>query len=69
MLAISMALTSMWTIVAHHVLHGGYDAIANIPKRYHSAVFASRFRRYIDWPDWIYPPAWNYEHNILHHFL
>jgi fatty acid desaturase len=69
MIAISMALTSMWTIVAHHVLHGGYDSISNIPKRYHSAVFASGLRRYIDWPDWIYPPAWNYEHNILHHFF
>ena len=68
MIAISLALTGMWTIVAHHVLHGGYDAIAKIPKRYHSTVFASGLRRYVDWPDWMYPPAWNYEHNILHHF-
>src|SRR6478609_9086906 len=59
MIAISMALTGMWVIVAHHVLHGAYDKISNIPKRYHSAVFASGLRRYIDWPDWIYPPAWD----------
>src|SRR3990167_1408807 len=69
MLAIGIALSGMWTIVAHHVLHGGYDQLQKIPKRYHSNSFARGLRRMIDWPDWIYPPAWKYEHNRLHHFF
>lgn len=69
MLAIGFALSGMWTMVAHHVLHGGYDYIPNLPKRYHSKSFAVGIRRYLDWPDWIYPPAWIYEHNKLHHFF
>ncbi|OGV44523.1 MAG: hypothetical protein A3F46_08310 [Legionellales bacterium RIFCSPHIGHO2_12_FULL_42_9] len=69
MLAIGIALSGMWTIVAHHVLHGGYDQLQKIPKRYHSNSFARGFYRMIDWPDWIYPPAWKYEHNKLHHFF
>jgi fatty acid desaturase len=68
MLIIGIALTGMWTIVSHHVLHGGYDNVPRIPKRYLSNVFASGIRRYVDWIDWIYPPAWQYEHNVLHHF-
>ena len=69
MLAIGMALTGMWTIVAHHVVHGGYDSLVGIPKRYHSEVFAVGFRRLLDWPDWMYPSAWKYEHNTLHHYF
>ena len=69
MLVIGVAITGMWTIITHHVLHGGYDAIANIPKRYHSERFASGWRRFLDWPDWIFPPAWKYEHNTLHHYF
>ena len=65
-LFISLSVTSQWVIVAHHVCHGGYDR-ADM-KRYHSKRFALGWRRFIDWPDWIYPPAWNYEHNVLHHF-
>lgn len=69
MFSMGIALSGMWAIVAHHVLHGGYDKISNIPKRYHSHLFANGWRRIIDWPDWIFPPAWKYEHNILHHFF
>lgn len=67
-ICIALALTGQWTIVAHHVCHGGYDNIPNIPKRYLSHSFAMGWRRLIDWLDWTYPPAWKYEHNTLHHF-
>ncbi len=33
-----------------------------------SQRFAQGKRRFIDWFDWILPEAWNYEHNILHHY-
>ncbi len=57
-----------WAMVTHHVSHKGYDKIDGIPKRYHSKFFAKSYRRYIDWFDWILPAAWDYEHNILHHY-
>lgn len=66
-LCLALALTGDW-MVAHHVLHGGYDKVPNMPKRYHSKIFASGWRRYIDWFDWIYPQAWIYEHNVAHHY-
>lgn len=65
-LCISFYLTGHWVIVAHHVTHGGYDHTGS--KRYNSKRFAQGWRRFIDWFDWIYPPAWSYEHNVLHHF-
>lgn len=68
MVCISLAIVSMWAIVSHHVLHGGYDNVPNTPKRYHSSRFAQGWRRYIDWVDWMYPEAWVYEHNVLHHY-
>ncbi len=68
MILISLSLTAMWVIVAHHVSHRGYDNVPFIPKRYTSKNFAKGWRRFIDWSDWIYPPAWEYEHNVLHHF-
>ena len=38
-----------------------------IPHRYTSKGFAQGWRRWLDWPDWIHPKAWVYEHNVLHH--
>lgn len=67
MVCISLALFGQWTMVAHHACHGGYNKLG-FAKRYHSQYFARGWRRVIDWLDWIYPPAWHYEHNILHHF-
>lgn len=67
MICIALALSSQWFTVGHHVCHGGYDQVSPV-KRYHSHYFAMGWRRYIDWLDWMYPPAWKYEHNILHHF-
>ena len=57
-----------WSNVAHPILHGAYDKVPNIPKRYTKKGFATGKRRYIDWFDWITPEAWAYEHNIMHHY-
>ncbi len=59
---------SRWANVAHPILHGAYDKVPNIPKKYTKAGFAKHGRRYIDWLDWIKPEAWSYEHNIMHHY-
>ena len=59
---------SRWANITHPILHGAYDKVPNIPKRYTSKHYASGKRRYIDWLDWIKPDAWAYEHNIMHHY-
>jgi len=65
---ISIGNVSRWANVTHPILHGAYDKIPNIPKRYTRKYFAKGSRRYIDWLDWIKPEAWSYEHNIMHHY-
>ena len=65
---ISTGNISRWANVVHPVLHGAYDKVPNIPKRYTKKYFAKGSRRYIDWLDWIKPEAWSYEHNIMHHY-
>lgn len=65
---ISMYRFSAWTMMAHHVLHKGYDHVPGISAGYTSKRFASGWRRWIDWPDWIWPSAWTLEHNVLHHY-
>lgn len=55
-------------LLAHHILHKGYDKVPGIPKRYTSEHFARGKRRWIDWFDWIHPTGWHHEHNILHHY-
>jgi len=52
----------------HHVGHRGYDKVPGVPAKYTSRVFAQGARRFLDWPDWMRPEAWIYEHNVLHHF-
>jgi fatty acid desaturase len=54
-------------LIAHHVLHKGYDKVPGIPKRYLSTHFAKGWRRFVDWFDWFDPVAWCHEHNNLHH--
>jgi fatty acid desaturase len=54
-------------MLMHHIGHGAYDRVPNVPPRYTSKVFARGRRRYLDWPDWMTPDAWIYEHNGLHH--
>jgi len=67
-LAISTGNVSRWANTAHPILHGGYDKVPNIPERYTKKFFAKGARRYVDWLDWIKPQAWEYEHNIMHHY-
>lgn len=65
---ISLGNVTRWANVAHPVLHGAYDKVPNIPERYTRKGFAKGWRRMIDWLDWIHPPAWDYEHNKMHHY-
>lgn len=67
-LLIAIGNVARWCIVAHHVLHRGYDAVPAVPGRLRSCEFAQGWRRFLDWPDWMYPPAWMHEHNQLHHY-
>ncbi|NQY54529.1 MAG: fatty acid desaturase [Campylobacteraceae bacterium] len=67
-IAIGIGNVSRWANVAHPILHGAYDKVPNIPKRYTKSGFAKHGRRYLDWLDWIKPEAWSYEHNIMHHY-
>lgn len=64
----SQGNVTRWAMMAHHVRHRGYDRIAESTSPHHSKTFAKGWRRFIDWPDWIYPDAWAYEHNTLHHY-
>ncbi len=66
MVALSFGRSSRWMFM-HHVGHRGYDRVPGIPHRYTSRGFARGNRRYLDWPDWMIPEAWMYEHNVLHH--
>lgn len=64
--AIAQGLSIRWMMM-HHVGHGGYDHVPGVPQRYKSRFFARGWRRPLDWLDWIYPDAWNREHNTQHH--
>ncbi|WP_217808653.1 fatty acid desaturase family protein [Derxia lacustris] len=64
---LSFGQLTRW-LLAHHILHRGYDKVPGVAPRYTSKVFARGRRRFIDWFDWIHPDAWHYEHNILHHY-
>lgn len=65
---ISQGNVTRWAMMGHHVCHRGYDKVPDVPKRYQSKFFAQGWRRFIDWPDWLVPNAWSYEHNTLHHY-
>jgi len=67
-LLISIGNVSRWANITHPILHGAYDKVPNIPKRYTKDGYAQGNRRWIDWLDWIKPDAWVYEHNIMHHY-
>eukprot|EP00937_MAST-01D_sp_MAST-1D-sp2_P002860 g2860.t1 len=60
---------SRWTMIGHHVCHGGYDSV-DVTKRYNRFSFAVNglARRVGDWFDWMLPEAWNVEHNNMHHY-
>ena len=65
---IAVGNVARWANVTHPILHGAYDKVPNIPKRYTKDGFAKGHRRWIDWLDWIKPDAWAFEHNIMHHY-
>jgi len=66
MAALALGRSTRWLLM-HHVGHRGYDRVPNVPPRYTSRVFGAGWRRMLDWPDWMLPEAWKYEHNVLHH--
>ncbi|MBF0471086.1 MAG: fatty acid desaturase [Gammaproteobacteria bacterium] len=67
-LLISTANVGRWANVSHPVLHGAYEKVPGVPQRYTRKGFAKGWRRIIDWLDWIYPEAWEVEHNNMHHY-
>jgi len=73
-LGLSTWTCTRWTMVGHHICHGGYnrqdDPNLGGTGRYTSTGFAigSVWRRARDWFDWMLPEAWNVEHNNLHHY-
>ena len=66
---LSTAICSRWTMVGHHVMHGGYSHNTDKNGRFHRFNFAKGIKRRVaDWLDWMLPEAWNVEHNKLHHY-
>jgi fatty acid desaturase len=66
MAGLALGRSTAWLLM-HHVGHRGYDRVPGIPERLTSRGFAAGWRRFVDWPDWMLPEAWKYEHNVLHH--
>jgi len=65
---LSLGTMSRWTIIGHHVCHGGFDKCSNgVYNRFKFGV-GSLWRRVVDWLDWMLVEAWNVEHNQLHHY-
>lgn len=65
---ISTGSMARWTIVSHHTMHKALDRIEGVPDEQTSRGYAKGSRRLRDWFDWLLPEAWDYEHNVLHHF-
>ena len=65
---IAVGNVSRWANTTHPILHGAYDKVPNVPYKYTKAGFARGTNRYFHWLDWIKPEAWEYEHNIMHHY-
>lgn len=64
---LSLGRTARWTMLGHHISHGGYSRLAKDNPRYHRDTFARGDRRMRDWLDVILPEAWDAEHNNRHH--
>jgi hypothetical protein len=56
---ISQGIFTRWALITHPISHGGYDKIPDVPVRYTSKRYASGWRRFLDWCDWIHPDAWH----------
>ncbi len=67
-LLISLGRFSSWTILAHHVLHGGYDSIHGMPSCYTRKGCTKGIWKLFHWYDWIDVKAWKVEHNQMHHY-
>jgi fatty acid desaturase len=65
---IAVGNVGRWANVTHPILHGSYDKVPNIPFKYTKAGYARGKNRYIHWLDWITPEAWEFEHNVMHHY-
>jgi len=63
---ISCGINARWTMIGHHVCHGGYDNLKG--DHLHRKKYALGWRRIVDWLDWMLPEAWNCEHNQFHHY-
>lgn len=67
-LALSTGRFARWTMLSHHIGHGGYDRVLGRPDHWNGTVWAHGRRRIIDWLDWMPMAAWRHEHNRLHHY-
>ena len=65
---ISIGTMSRWTIIGHHVCHGGFDKCSSGTYSRFKFGVGSLWRRIVDWLDWMLVEAWNVEHNQLHHY-
>ncbi|MDO8454860.1 MAG: fatty acid desaturase [Sulfurimonas sp.] len=65
---IGVGNVSRWANTTHPILHGAYDKVPNIPIKYTKGGYSRGINRYFHWLDWIKPEAWEYEHNIMHHY-
>ena len=67
-----LSISSHWTTVSHHVSHGGYTYLSDTDSannKYNRFTYGVKFRRFLDWMDYILPEAWSCEHNIYHHYM
>jgi fatty acid desaturase len=70
-----LSISSHWTTVSHHVIHGGYndtgssDGTTTENNKYNRFKYGVKLRRFFDWMDYILPEAWSCEHNIYHHYM
>jgi len=64
-MCLSLYTFSRWTMIAHHVCHGGYEKCHPDKTRWSRFKFGigTFWRRFNDWFDWMMPEAWNVEHN------
>eukprot|EP00536_Pseudo-nitzschia_multiseries_P016342 jgi/Psemu1/263574/estExt_Genewise1Plus.C_10800014 len=69
-ICLSLYTFSRWTMIAHHVCHGGYEKCHPNRNRWSRFKFGvgTLWRRFNDWFDWMMPEAWNVEHNTRHHY-
>ena len=67
-LFLSLGIFSKWTIIGHHICHGGYDNYKEINYNRRTYGVKTLHRRCKDWFDWWLIEAWNMEHNNLHHY-